>query len=82
MSGKGSAWVTQPNDYMEPKLTASGYGAAAPQTMCEVFEATKNKYPQKFALGVKRITKELTAAVRDSLCLQLFITPWMRNNIN
>jgi long-chain-fatty-acid--CoA ligase ACSBG len=62
MSGKGSAWVTQPNDYMEPKLTASGYGAAAPQTMCEVFEATKNKYPQKFALGVKRITKELTAA--------------------
>jgi hypothetical protein len=72
MSGKGTVWVTQPSDYMEPKLSASGYGADAPLTVPGVFEETKNKYPEKYALGVKRITKELTPAVRASIFLHYF----------
>jgi len=47
-------WVTEPDAYLEPCLTASGFGARPPKTVMEVFKTTKEKFGNRNAMALKR----------------------------
>lgn len=52
---RGKYWVTEPNQFLEPKLSKSGYGARPPKTVVEVFQNTVAKFGGENAMAQKRI---------------------------
>ena len=47
-------WTTEPDAYLEPKLTESGAGAITPKTCIQVFQETVAKHGTRPALHLKR----------------------------
>lgn len=51
---KGEHWVTEPNAYLEPKVTKEGPSSAAPITVIAQFKAIVAKHGNEKAMALKR----------------------------
>eukprot|EP01041_Mallomonas_annulata_P003978 gene3978-7922_t len=49
-----SVWTTEPNGYLEPRVTRSGAGSITPTTVLEVFKNVVTKHGSRPALHLKR----------------------------
>jgi hypothetical protein len=49
-------WVTEPNQYLEPKLMSYGFGARKPTTVNDQFKKASVDFKDFPALGLKRAT--------------------------
>ena len=50
----GTYWVTEPNQYLEPKIAKTGFGSRKPTTVVEVFKSASEKFKNLNALALKR----------------------------
>ena len=49
-----ATWVIEPDAYLEPKLSATGFGADPARTIIEVFKEASTKHRDRPALLLKR----------------------------
>ncbi len=54
MSSYGKHYVCKPEEYLEPKIGASGTAAWPANTVPKLFKATAEKYPNNYAMMLKR----------------------------
>jgi len=50
----GVHWITEPDQYLEPKLTSNGFGARKPTTVMDVFKLAVERGGNDIAMGLKR----------------------------
>lgn len=50
----GIHYITEPNEYLEPKITKAGVGSVLAKTVIEVFRETVKKHGNRPALCYKR----------------------------
>ncbi len=59
---RGTRWVTNPTDVLEPIVSATGFGAEKPETVIELFNRTKVNHGSKTAMGLKRAVNGVVPA--------------------
>jgi hypothetical protein len=52
----GVHYITEPQEYLEPKITKTGFGAIPAKTVIEVFQETVRKHGDRPAMCYKRST--------------------------
>jgi hypothetical protein len=52
MSGK--FWTTEPNGYLEPRLSDYGTSSLTPKTVIQIFQETVQKHGNEKAMAIKR----------------------------
>ena len=55
-----SHYVTEPNGYREPVIGKTGYAARPPMTVPQQFQATAAKFPDRPAMAVKRVARDVS----------------------
>ena len=50
----GVHFVTEPNQYLEPKVTKDGFGSREPYTVIHAFREAVRKFPNEKAMALKR----------------------------
>jgi len=46
-------WITEPHEYLEPKVGKTGFSSRAPKTIIQVFQDTLRKHNHRHALAKK-----------------------------
>ncbi len=55
-----SHYVTEPDGYREPVIGKTGYAARPPMTVPQQFQATAAKFPDRPAMAVKRVARDVS----------------------
>lgn len=50
----GVHWITEPDQYLEPKLSKSGFGARTPVTVIDMFKKAVERGGNDKAMALKR----------------------------
>lgn len=60
---RGKYWVTEPDQVIEPKIAASGFGSIAPKTVIQVMQTTVEKHGNADAMAYKKAGEVLSYSV-------------------
>ena len=58
-------FITEPDGYLEPKLSADGYGGRPAITSIQTFQQTAETHADRPALCLKRKNQEVTAIMHQ-----------------